>query len=96
MPEIERGEALLTHTTYEALGGLEGAIAKRADEIVAGLPAAAQAALPRVLRALTTVTGTTDQAPVARSASLEKFVEGGPALRWRNFLSPSLLRPSTR
>ena len=50
-----RGEAVLTHASYEALGGLEGAIANRADEIVAGLPAAAQAALPRVLRALTTV-----------------------------------------
>ena len=51
-----RGATVLTHASYEALGGLEGAIAKRADEIVGGLPAAAQAALPRVLRALTTVT----------------------------------------
>jgi tetratricopeptide (TPR) repeat protein len=74
-----RGDAVLTYTNYEALGGLEGAIARRAGEIVAALPAAAQAALPRVLRELTTVIGTTDQAPVARSAPLEIFVEGSPA-----------------
>ena len=67
------------HASYEALGGLEGAIANRADEIVGGLPAAAQAALPRVLRALTTVSGAADQAPVARSAPLESFAEGSPA-----------------
>jgi WD40 repeat protein/tetratricopeptide (TPR) repeat protein len=74
-----RGEAVLTHASYLALGGLEGAIAKRADEIVSGLPTPAQAALPRVLRALTTVSGVTDQMPVARSAPLEGFAEGSPA-----------------
>jgi hypothetical protein len=63
-------EPVLTHSSFEALGGLEGAIANRADETVAGVPASAQAALPRVLRALTTVTGTAEQAPVARSAPL--------------------------
>jgi WD40 repeat protein len=74
-----RGSTVLTHASYEALGGLEGAIANRADEIMAGLSAPAQAALPRVLRALTTVTGTTDHMPVARSASLESFAAGSPA-----------------
>ena len=74
-----RSETVLTHASYEALGGLEGAIAKRADEIVGGLPTAAQVALPRVLRALTTVTGTAEQAPVGRSAPLERFAEGSPA-----------------
>ena len=73
------GTALLTHENYERLGGLEGAIAKRADEIVDGLPASAQATLPRVLRALTTVSGIGDQAPVARSISLSTFSEGSPA-----------------
>ena len=73
-----RGEAVLTHASYEALAGLEGSIANRADEIVGGLPAAAQAALPRVLRALTTVTAASDRIPVARSVSLDTFVEGSP------------------
>ena len=74
-----RGEAVLTHASYAALGGLEGAIARRADAVVAGLPATAQAALPRVLRALTTVTGATDQAPVARTVPIENFPHGNPA-----------------
>ena len=74
-----RGSVVLTHASYEALGGLEGAIAKRADEIMSGLPAPAQAALPRVVRALTTVTGTIDQGPVARSALLDSFAAGSPA-----------------
>jgi WD40 repeat protein len=74
-----RDSTVLTHASYEALGGLEGAIANRAEEIMAGLSAPAQTALPRVLRALTTVTSTTDQTPVARSASLDSFAEGLPA-----------------
>src|SRR5262249_52565207 len=71
-----RGDGVLTHASYEALGGLEGAIAYRADVIVAGLPAPAQAALPRVLRTLTTVTGDSDRAPVARSVPLDTFAAG--------------------
>ena len=46
---------LLTFAAYRALGGLEGAIARRADEVVDALPARHQDALPGVLRALTTV-----------------------------------------
>jgi WD40 repeat protein len=74
-----RASTVLAHASYEALGGLEGAIANRADEIMAGLSAPAQAALPQVLRALTTVTGTTDQAAVARSAPLDSFAERSSA-----------------
>jgi WD40 repeat protein len=73
------GETVLTHAGYEALGGLAGAIAKRADEVVAGMPAAAQAALPRVLRALTTVSDVAEQVPVARAAPLDGFPQGSPA-----------------
>jgi len=74
-----RGAGVLTHASYEALGGLQGSIAKRADDIVAALPPAAQAALPRVLRALTTVAAAADQAPVGRAAPLETFADGSPA-----------------
>jgi hypothetical protein len=73
------GETVLTHASYEALGGLDGAIANRAEEVVAGLPASARAALPRVLRALTTVSGAVDAVPVARSAHLASFTDGTPA-----------------
>src|SRR5262249_26026490 len=40
---------------------------------------AAQEALPRVLRAVTTVSGVTDRVPVARSVPLDTFAEGSPA-----------------
>ena len=45
----------LSFTAYEALGGLEGAIAKRADDVVKALPAEVQNALPGLLRALITL-----------------------------------------
>jgi WD40 repeat protein len=53
--EAGRERRLLTFTAYRALGGMEGAIARRADEVVDGLPSIIQDALPVVLRSLTTV-----------------------------------------
>ena len=75
----KRGGHILTFATYESLGGLEGAIAKRADEIVAGLPEEAQAAVPQVLRSLVTISGAAEQAITARAAPLTGFAEGTPA-----------------
>jgi len=48
----EGGEAHLTHSAYEALGGLQGAIAAEAERAIASLPAQTLAALPRLLRRL--------------------------------------------
>ena len=73
------GSSVLRHVSYEALGGLEGAIARRANEIMSSLPATAQATLPLVLRALTSVSTIGDRTPVARSAPLESFAKGSPA-----------------
>ena len=50
-----RARGLLTFANYRALGGLEGAIARRADDVIDALPPNIQEALPAVLRALTTV-----------------------------------------
>ena len=61
---------------YEALGGLAGAIAKRADQIMDALPEKARAASPRVLRALATLGGVGDMTPVARSVPLDSFPPG--------------------
>ncbi len=75
-----RGDTMLTHASYGALGGLEGAIAHRADEVLNRLPAVAQSALPRVLRALTTISQSSDRVPVARVVLLEKsFADGSGA-----------------
>lgn len=74
-----RGEDVLTYASYEALGGLQGAIAKRAEEVAAALPPAAQAALPSVLRALATTSNLSDAIAVSRSAALAEFPAGSPA-----------------
>lgn len=50
-----RDRRLLSFATYRALGGLEGAIARRADDVIDALPPEIQDALPAVLRALTTI-----------------------------------------
>jgi WD40 repeat protein/class 3 adenylate cyclase len=52
--EAGRERRVLTFAHYRALGGLEGAIARRADEVVDLLTPEIQEALPAVLRALTT------------------------------------------
>jgi WD40 repeat protein len=75
----KRGARTLTFATYESLGGLEGAIATRADDTIGRLPATAQAALPRVLRALATVSPGSDQVAVSRAASLDSFPSVSPA-----------------
>jgi tetratricopeptide (TPR) repeat protein len=69
----------LTFATYVALGGLQGAMSRRAEATVAALPAAAQAAVPRVLRTLVTVAGGSELAVVARTVPRERFAEGSPA-----------------
>jgi tetratricopeptide (TPR) repeat protein len=46
------GETRLTHAAYEALGGLQGAIAAEAERAVANLPPGTLDALPRLLRRL--------------------------------------------
>jgi tetratricopeptide (TPR) repeat protein len=46
---------VLTFTAYERLGGLEGALARRAEDVFQALDEAAQSSLPEVLRALVTI-----------------------------------------
>ena len=70
-----RERRLLTFAAYRALGGLAGAIARRADELVGALPQDVQDALPAVLRALMTVRD--EEAITARPALLSQ-VAGRP------------------
>ncbi len=67
--EAAKERRLLTFADYRALGGLEGAIARRADDVTGALPAAVQAALPAVLRALTTVRLRDETMVTARAAA---------------------------
>ena len=77
--EAGRERRILTFAAYQALGGLEGAIARRADELVDALPSDVQEALPQVLRALTTVRPG-DEA-VGALPALRAEVTGTPARR---------------
>jgi WD40 repeat protein len=65
--EAGKERRLLTFAAYRALGGLEGAIAQRADEVTGALPTDVQDALPAVISALTTVRQQ-DEAATSRPA----------------------------
>jgi len=70
----------LTLQAYRDLGGMEGALARRADEVFAGLPVEAKAALPQVFRQLVTIGGDDEETPTRKQAPLDtpETREGGP------------------
>jgi hypothetical protein len=65
--------AALTFAAYEQLGGMEGALARRAEDEFARLSPAVQAALPAVFRALVTVRTGEAEVVVAQPAPKEKL-----------------------
>ena len=67
----------LTFAAYEELGGLEGALGRRAEAVFRSLPEPVQAALPRVLRALVTVSGSGAE-PTSRATPMSRFAAGSP------------------
>ena len=75
--EAGKERRLLSFAAYRALGGLEGAIAQRADEVTGALPTDVQDALPTVISALTTVRQQ-DEAATARPA-LRQEIAATPA-----------------
>lgn len=84
-----RPDGLLTLAAYRELGGLEGAIGRRAEEVFAGLPAEVQAELPAVARAVVrieTIRGGDGaagegEAVVARRAPASEVARSGEAAR---------------
>jgi len=71
---------VLTLAAYRQIGGVEGALARRAESVFAGLSAEQQAALPSVLRALVTVGPDGDESVARRPALLESFTGASRAL----------------
>lgn len=64
------GTGLLTYTAYEEIGGLEGAIARRAEQVFGELPAAIQKSLERILPQLVGIqpdSGAVSASPIPRS-----------------------------
>jgi formylglycine-generating enzyme required for sulfatase activity len=68
-------EGMVAFTAYNDLGGLEGAIGRRAEEVFRDQPDTVRNELVALLRALVTVTGGT---ATSRSAPLAQFPEGSP------------------
>ena len=80
----------LTYASMRALGGLKGAIAIRAEAAFTALPADAQLALPKVLRALVTVSRSGAE-PTARAVSMARFADGSLERRIvESFLDPNV------
>ena len=69
----------LTFAAYRELEGVEGALAHRAEEVFARLPAPVQAALPAVFSALVTLSADEEGTPARRRAPLAVFAASGPA-----------------
>lgn len=63
----------LTFAAYQAMGGLEGALTRHAEDVFLRLPADAQQALPHVLRRLVTVRPEADGRPMRRPAPRDAF-----------------------
>jgi hypothetical protein len=79
--DVEEGNgSTLNYASMREAGGLTGAIANRAEAVFAALPAEDQAALPKALRALVTVSRSGAE-PTLRAAAMAHFREGGPERR---------------
>lgn len=89
--DVQAGRgSTLRHATMRKLGGFQGAIATRAEAAFAALPADAQAALPKVLRALVTVSRSGAE-PTARPVAMTRFPEASPERRVvEAFLDPQV------
>jgi tetratricopeptide (TPR) repeat protein len=80
---------VLTFAAYRTLGGLEGALGRRATQVFENQPPDVQAALPRVLRALVTVAPSTASEATARTMPISRFAENSAERRLVEiFLAP--------
>ena len=71
--KLRTDSGVLAHAAYERLGGVEGALATRADEVFGALAEPVRAALPRVLRLLVGIGGGEGEVPIRRIAPLERL-----------------------
>jgi WD40 repeat protein len=93
--DVERADSrLLLWESYRALGGLHGAIARRADDMVAELhrDAVDDHVIARVLRRLLSFDESEGGRVMARTAPLTDFARGSPERR----LVDAFLRPDIR
>jgi WD40 repeat protein len=85
----ERGR--LTFEAYHALGGVKGALARRAESTYQALPAEVQAEFPAVFRQLVTISTLSEETPTRRQAALAVFEPFAARLRFvRAFIDARL------
>ncbi len=94
--EQRTAERVLTLETYEKLGGVEGALAKRAEDVFKSLPSDAQESLGSVLKALVTVgqegiDSSTDQIVRQRVPHASLTIKVGAATLVQAFVQERLL-----
>ncbi|MGD9599677.1 MAG: tetratricopeptide repeat protein [Steroidobacteraceae bacterium] len=73
--ERRAGDGTLTFAAYRDIGGVEGALARRAEFVFGGLAPEVQASLPRVLGRLIAATASGTDSFVRRSAALDEFTD---------------------
>jgi len=83
------GDAL-TWAAYDELGGLEGAIGRRAEAILGGLPQQQQEALPRLLPRLVGLAGE-DAAPTSRWVAADELTDADERALAHAFVEARLL-----
>lgn len=66
-------KGVLTYAAYQELGGLEGALAERAEQVFNDLPLSSQRELDNILRALITLQKGDELKPLAARISYETF-----------------------
>ncbi len=63
----------LTFEAYQAMGGVKGALAQRAESTFTGLPPEVQGELPAVFRQLVTIGTLSDETPTGQQTPLARF-----------------------
>ena len=87
----------LTFEAYQAMGGVKGALAQRAESTFMGLPPEVQGELPAVFRQLVTIGTLSDETPTGQQTPLARFagfVRRGCSL-CRPLLRPGCSCPTT-
>lgn len=91
--QAKRGDALLTHADYDAIGGVEGALANRAEETFLHMLPAEKAEFDRIMRAVTTADDKetftrrwADRDELTRVAAAQAFVDAFLASQARLFV----------
>ncbi len=71
--KLRSDQGVLTHQAHEQLGGVNGALATRADQVFGALDAKVRQALSRVFRKLATLGGRDSDAPTSLIAALSQL-----------------------